>query len=100
MNFLRLEGDLFVTFDYVEVMSFPTDGRKYLVSVFFRDCASFRKFHLVEGYYRAFTADFGLEKLVLGAEICWVSKIGNISDNFGANSRNFSDTNLQMFLQK
>ena len=37
---------------------------------FFQLCASFRYFHLVEGYPIAFLADFGLRKVVLRAETC------------------------------
>ena len=61
-NIPSLEGDLFVTFDRVEVMSFLIDSGKYLNSVFWF-CASFQNFHSVEWYPSAFLAvlaDFDL----------------------------------------
>ena len=34
ISFPSFEGDLFVTFDHVELMRFPFDCGKYLISVF------------------------------------------------------------------
>ena len=62
-----LDGDFFVTFDHVKLMSFHMNCGECLISVFFRLCASFRNFHLVERYPYAlgFIADFGLRKVIL-----------------------------------
>ena len=51
----------------MELTRFHLDCAKYLISVF-PLCASFRNFHLVKEYPRAFKADFGLRKVVLRAE--------------------------------
>ena len=83
-SFPTLEGDLFDTFDPVELMSFPNDCGKYAFSVFLRLCASFRNFHLVEGYPLAFIADFGLRAEV----ICELKLIPPSSNFFEKNSKN------------
>ena len=58
-SFPSLEGDLFDSFNHVELMRFLTDSRKYLILNIFRLTAPFRNFHMVEGY-PFFKANFGL----------------------------------------
>ena len=48
----------------MELMRFLIDCGKYLISVFFRLCASFRNFPLVEGYLLDFLADLSMRKVV------------------------------------
>ena len=71
---ISFEIDLFVTFDHVQLMRFLIDCGKYLISVFFRLCASSRKFHLVEGYPLDFITDFGMRKVVCGVKLVSPSK--------------------------
>ena len=50
VSFPNFEGDLFVSFDHVELMSFVIDCGKYVISVFSALCV-FPK-HFIIGFYR------------------------------------------------
>ena len=81
-----LEGDLFVTFNTVELMSFLIDCENYLFLVFSALCVFSE--NLIWSHYFLH---------IVSTE---VSKIRNILENFGVNLRNFSNMNLQMSLRK
>ena len=59
ISFSSLEFDLFVTFDYVELMSFLIDSGKYLISVFLALCV-FLKLSFGRRDTLLFLGDFGL----------------------------------------
>ena len=61
MSFPSLTGDLFVTFNHMELMRFLTDCWK---------STSSRNFYLVEAYSLDFIADLGIKKGSLWAETC------------------------------
>ena len=64
IEFPSVEGELFVTFDLVEQMSFLFDCEKYLISVFFVSVRLSETLIWSKGTL-AFIADFGLRKVIL-----------------------------------